>query len=264
MSQITLDDIVKLLPKPTTGIIELPSLGIFYDPSVVINGGLEIRPLSVQEEKLVAGMNNANVDDVIDTILSRCLITSIDINDLLLTDRYYMLLMLRANSYGQEYNFTLTCGSCSVAQKHSVNIPGDFTIKNPPVDAKEPFECVLPVSKITLSFRLLRGKDEKIIRKYKDKENKKGYGTSGDPGYIYSLALPIVMVNNQTIDIVTAMELISRLPVKDLAYFKQAIEENTPGVITTVTKSCGACGKELVTDLPMTSEFFRPVFTIKK
>ncbi len=264
MSQITLDDIVKLIPKPTTGIIELPSLGIFYDPSIILNGGLEVRPLSVQEEKLIAGMNQANVDDVIDTILSRCLITTIDINDLLLSDRYYMLLMLRANSYGQEYNFTLTCGSCNVASKYSVNIPGDFTIKNPPENAKEPFEVLLPESKINLSFRLLRGRDEKIIRKHKDKENKKGFVAMGDPAYTYSLALPIVMVNNQTIDIMTAIQLIERLPVKDIAYFRQVIDENTPGVITTVTKNCNACGKELVADLPMTSEFFRPIYKFKK
>jgi len=255
---ISLDELISLIPKPVTALVDLPSKGLYYEDGLVQNGQLEIKPMSAREEKLVAGIKGNNVDDVIDVILSRCLVTKITPEQLLVTDRFYLLFALRANSYGEDYKFDLTCPSCESSAKYTVKIPGDLEVV-PPVDNEvEPFYTTLPDSKLAIQFRLLRGKDTKVIKNYVEKEIKKGNYTDGDPGYIYRIAKHLVSVNGRALDMMTAMELVSRLSAKDCSFLKNQFDKRTPGLKTDIHVDCKICGKEITTDLPMTAEFFRP------
>ena len=256
--RITLEEVLDLIPKPVTAMVSLPSKGLFYDREQVPDGTVEVTPMSAREEKLVAGMRGGNVEEVIDIILKRCLKTNIPTDDLLVTDRFFLLLALRANSYGEDYNFELTCGSCGLTSKYGVKIPADLEVKYAEDDAVEPFFVTLPVSKIRIGFRLLREKDMKDIRKFSSRETKKGFLAEGDPAYSYRIAKQIVSVNDRSLDMLTALELVNRLPAKDSAVLKNAFDKKTPGVLTGITKDCVSCGKSIETDLPMSAEFFRP------
>ena len=254
---LQLSDIAGLLPKPVTAFVELPSKGNFYDKNIVKDGKVELAPMSAREEKLIAGMRGNNVDDVIDMVLNRCLKTKLNPDDLLVTDRFFILLALRANSYGEDYNFDLTCGSCDKVAKYTVKIPNDLKMKWAKDTDLEPFEITLPVSKLNIGFRLMRGKDTKDVKRYITRETKQ-FNVDGDPGYLYRLAKQIVSVNGKNLDIITALELVSRLPAKDSAFMKNAFDKKTPGVLTAITKECVGCGRQIVADLPMSAEFFRP------
>lgn len=257
-SLISLDELISLIPKPVTASVELPSRGLYYDDGLAPNGRVEIKPMSAREEKLVAGIKGNNVDDIIDIILSRCLINKISPDNLLVTDRFYLLFALRANSYGEDYTFDLSCPHCEATAKYTVKIPGDLEMVYPETSDPEPFSVTLPDSKIEVQFRLLRGKDTKAIKNYVDKEIKRGNYTEGDPGYIYRIAKHLVGVNGRTLDALTAMELVSRISAKDCSFLKNRIDSKNPGLKTDIIKACLVCGKEIVTDLPMTAEFFRP------
>lgn len=259
---ISLEDLASLIPKPPTGVCTLPSKGKFYDPEACPDGRLELMPMSGRTEKLIAGIRGNNVDEVIDTVLRRCLITKLDPDEMIITDRLFTLMVLRSNSYGEEYNFDLVCGNCDVKNKYAVNIPSDFPVEYAADDAHEPFEIILPVTGLKLNFRLLRGKDSKDIRKYVEAELEKMGGKDGDPAFNYRLAKSIVSVNGKSFDnILTALTFCEKLPAKDLRYFSNAIDEKTPGMLLTIKKDCSACGKKIETDLPITAEFFRPKLT---
>jgi hypothetical protein len=261
-NMISLEDLAILIPKPPTGICVLPSKGKFYPLELCPEGKIELMPMSGRTEKLIAGIRGNNVDEVIDTVLRRCLVTKLDPDEMLITDRLFALMVLRSNSYGEEYNFDITCPHCEVKGKYIVNIPSDFPVDYAKEDAAEPFEISLPVTGLKVNYRLLRGKDSKEIKKQVEGELERMGSKEGDPAYIQRLARSITAVNGKPFDnILTALTFCERLPAKDLRYISVAIEENTPGILLTVKKECSACGKKIETDLPITAEFFRPKFT---
>lgn len=258
-SEITLEDLKTLLPPRPYASVKLPSLGLFYDQSVVKDGCVELCPLSAREEKLIAGIQGHNVDDIIDTILQRCMKTEIDPDDLLVTDRFYLLLMLRANSYGEEYGFELTCGKCNKPSRHSVNIPSSFEITWADPDKPYPFIVELPQSKLSISFRLLTGKDTKSIKAAADKDEKKNLSGPGDSSFLYTLAKHIVAVNGKKpANFLVTLELVGRLSALDTRVLRDSFEEHTPGIIPVINVKCSFCGTEIETGLPISAEFFRP------
>jgi hypothetical protein len=181
---------------------------------------------------------------------------------MLITDRLFALMVLRSNSYGEEYNFDITCPSCEVKGKYTVLIPSEFPVDYAKDDAKEPFELTLPKTGIKITYRLLRGKDSKDIKNYAEEETERNGTKDGDPSFTYRLARSILTVNGKTFDnILTALAFCEKLPAKDLRYFSTVMEENTPGILLIVKKVCTACGKKIETDMPITAEFFRPKFT---
>jgi hypothetical protein len=256
-NRLTLDDLSTLLPKPVSALVELPSLGNFYDPSLLNEGKVEVFPITAREEKLIAGMQGG-MEDLMDLLLPRCMKTSIPPGELLVTDKFYLLIALRANSYGEEYSVQLTCPSCETTGKYSLMLLTDLEVKkSKPTDA-EPFYAALPESKLRIGFRLTRGKDVRAVKNYVDGQASKGIASEGDSGYIFRLARQIVSVNGKGLDMLTALELVSRLVAKDCAVLKNAYEKATPGITTSFTKKCTSCGKKIASELPLTAEFFRP------
>jgi hypothetical protein len=261
-NMVTLEDLATLIPKPPTGVCLLPSKGRFYNPEVCPDGKIELSPMSGRTEKLIAGIRGNNVDEVIDTVLRRCLVTKLDPDEMLITDRLFTLMVLRSNSYGEEYNFDIVCPSCEVKSKYTVNIPSDFPIDYAKDEHKEPFEVTLPVTGIKIGYKLLRGKDSKELKKYVEEELERMGNKDGDSSFTYRLAKSIVSVNGKQFDnVLTAITFCEKLPAKDLRFLSVSIEENTPGMLLTIKKDCSACGKKIETDLPITAEFFRPKFT---
>ena len=258
-SQLQLEDLATLLPKPVTALVALPTLGLFYKPEQLNEGRIEVAPMSAREEKLVAGMRGSNIDEVIDSLLTRCIKSPITPDELVVTDRFYLLLALRANSYGEEYNIDLTCPYCDTKGKYVVKIPGELEMQKAELTDREPFRVKLP-SGIIVGFRLLRGKDLKDIKRNADVSVSKGYAGDGEPSYLYRLAKQLVSVNGKSLDMLVAQEFVSRLSAKDSAALKNAYDKKTPGVLTIIKKSCVSCTKEIKTELPMTAEFFRPEY----
>jgi hypothetical protein len=258
-NQLQLSDLAALIPKPVTALVSLPSKGLFYRPEQLTEGKVEVAPMSAREEKLVAGMRGSNIEEVIDSLLSRCIKSPITPDELIVTDRFYLLLALRANSYGETYPVELTCPYCEVKGKYEIKIPGELEVQEALPEDREPFRVKLP-SGIIIGFRLLRGKDLKDIKNNSEKAVSKGWAGEGEPSYLYRLAKQIVSVNGKTLDMLVAQELVSRLSARDSACLKNAYDKKTPGVITTIKKSCVSCTKEIQTELPMTAEFFRPEY----
>lgn len=253
----TIDDLYKIVQKPVIAKVELPSRGKFYRADQTDFGVVQISPLDVHVEKLMSG-SLGSIDVVIDGFLEYCLKSNISPDDLLVVDRFFLLLALRANSYGELYPVQVSCTNCKKQGQYNIHFFNDLKIKYTDPTEKEPFFVTLPISKMELGVRLLRGKDLKEIERFTQNELKAHPNTKGDPGYIYSLAKQLVSVNGCEFDnLLTKLALIENLSVKDLSVLKDFYNSIGPAVEGTITKVCNFCSKEFAFAMPITAEFFR-------
>ena len=241
----------------------VPSRGVLYEGKLP-EGKVPYHPMTTQEEKLLAGGARGGVS-VIDSILKSCMPDlPIPIDNLLTNDKYFILLVLRAQSYGSVYKFPVKCEGCERKFVHEVNLgfsdeEGDdtFLVKVLSDDTVEPFEVTLPRSGDVIKFRLLRGKDEKAIQRFAESAAAKGRQV-GDPSYIYRLATHIVAVNDNEMSSFEAQDYVSNMIGMDSNALRNAIEQADCGVDTSVKAICPLCDEENEFSLPMTPEFFRP------
>lgn len=248
-----------LIPPRVAAVVQLPSRGVFYSGEGIKDGKVEIMPLIARDEKLLVGLTGDNIDEVVDTLLERCLITKMSLDDLIVTDKFYLMVALRANSYGEDLKIPLTCTACKQTASYTLKLPSDFEVKYAPEDAVEPFETTLPVTKFKVKYRLLRGKDQKAIKNFTQREMKKTK-EEGDPAFFYRIAKQITEINGQSLEPVETIDILENLPIKDSRFLQGELDKNLPGIVTVTTKECRNCKADIYTSIPISAEFFRPDF----
>ena len=161
-------------------IVELPSKARCKDiyQGKLDDGVVEITCMTTRDEQLLATSNGYG-SDKISIILDRCVkfpqgMTS---RDLLITDRFYIMVALRCLSIGSTYNAeNIKCPSCGFNHKETVDLTKDLEFleydeENPDdINKTLPYVVDLPLSKAKVEYRLLNGHDEIAIEKYREKE----------------------------------------------------------------------------------------------
>lgn len=246
------------------GFVQLPTKGIPYGDKLK-GGAVKLSPMTAREEKLLSGARDMN--EIVTRLLERCLIDCpVHPEDLTVSDRSYLLYMLRAASYGPEYEFETSCSKCQFQFNHLVVIPGpEVEIVEYEVGSEddiEPFNFTLPVSKTELQFRSLRGKDERFLVK-EVSEYKAKYGTrEGDPTVIFAIARALVSLGGRNITPIDykthVIPFVEKLAPKDLHSLAKEMERHECGLKKDIEIVCPACGYTNKTVVPMGSDFFRP------
>lgn len=248
-------------PRMDTGLnrsfqVDLPSRGIVYDGKLP-EGKLQLRPMTTAEEAILYNAAGSGTDKIAQIINSCVLTKGMETDDLLLTDRLYILIMLRTRSYGGDYEFPIRCASCGAQTKTRINIAQDLEIVQMSDGVIEPFEVTLPTSKKRVLMRFLRGKDESRIAKY-SKRIRLQSSDPGDPSHIYRLALQITAIDGQEVKIIDAENFVRDLDISDSNEMRLATDELEKGVDTRVYPECRACGYINEMEMPFSVEFFRP------
>ena len=263
-----LADEVKLLDKTfiaplSVATVALPSRGYFYSDPSIRDGNVDITPLTAKDMKLVAGITGKNIDDVVDTLLKRCVISNIDPNELLTADRYFLLIMLRANSFGSGVNISVVCPNqkCKKTSTLVLDLIKDYDIISVKEGAKEPLQFELPVSKVLVTYRLPRGKDIKLIDAMDETLKKEApEGSVGDPLLTTSVAMLINTINGVAVPEEFRVAAVDTFPAGDFLALKRDMDTNTPSLTSSTTKKCLHCGNEIEVGSPLQSaEFFYPL-----
>lgn len=251
---------------------ELPSRGMLYDGKIP-EGTVTVVPMTTLEEKILAGSNPQTAIQALDMLIARCVPTlkeqGLTPSDLISGDRFYLLMAIRAVTYGTEYQFQVVCESCNLRFKHTINVPDDFVIEHLPEGFVEPFEVSLPMSKATLGMRIARGSDEVAISKYLDQIYKKlDRAAVGDPAFTYRVMQQVLYIKNQegqqidkgTKDFETkCLKFLDALHGNDMRAIRQAVIDNDCGPNTEVEcQPCPKCRHINVFPMPYSVEFFRP------
>jgi len=231
-----------------------PSKGKFYSN---IPASVNIRPMTGEEEQILATPRWVKRGKAIDMIFQRCIKQTIPTEELLSIDRTHLLIYLRGISYTPEYDVEIKCPACSMKYATVIDL-NDLEIESCPDDFDpDSLSGVLPTSGFTYSYRLATGADEQEISNYRERRIQQWGDQSEDDTLLYRTALLL-----ETVEGVTAKKelthLLKRLPINDVAHLRNAINDPPFGVETEVPQVCPACTEEFKIDLPLETNFFFP------
>lgn len=237
--------------------INLPSNGKFYTdiPSV-----LHIRPMSGEEEQILATPRHVRRGKAIDMIFERCLREKIDPEQLVSADRTYLLIYLRGISYTPEYDVEITCPSCAFRFTHTINLDTDLSLEVCPEDfCPDQLTGTLPTSNFHYQYRLATGKDEQDIAHYREEQMREYGENTDDDTLLYRTALLLESVES-VIQKPELKLLLKRLPINDVAHLRNVINDPPFGVKTLISIWCRNpnCNHNFDIDLPMEANFFFP------
>lgn len=237
--------------------IVLPSLGKFYDGTDgPTNGVLHIRPMTGEDEQILATPRFVKKGQAINMIFSRCIQEQIRVDSLLSADRTFLLIYLRGISYGTEYEVEIKDPDSD--RKFTTVIDLDsLPIERCPEDLASQLSDILPKSGFRFSYRFSRGRDETDLQEHKDRRIK----ISGDSGTDDSLLYRTAQLVEQIEGITNKTELLTllrNLPIQDLSYLRNLVTEPPFGVDTKVSIISPVTSDEFTIELPLEANFFFP------
>ena len=236
----------------------LPSKGRFYDGTDgPTNGIVNIRPMTGEEEQILATPRFVKKGTAINMIFSKCIRENIKSENLLSQDRTYLLIYLRGISYGTDYEVQVRCPDTD--KQFSTTIDLDTLVINrcPDDYAANDLSGVLPKSGLKFSYRLSKGKDESDLQEYRERKLKAFGDNASDDTLLYRTAQ---LLNN--IETITSKDelkvVIKNLPIQDVNYLRNLVNDPPFGIQTKVSILSPFSNEEFEIDLPLDSGFFFP------
>ncbi len=232
-------------------IESLPSNYKLYPPNTKILA----RPLTVLEVKLLASMDENNYNFIINDILKRTT-KGIDVDDLLVADKHFIIFWLRANTYKNSgYEIDFYCEACSKNSKYNFDLDV-LDVAYISDDASEEKEKVLPTSQDKISLKFKRIKDENKVMGF-IKQAKNAITKYDDE--IIDIASSINKINGEEMSLLNKYEYIEKMHPVDFSYLISYLDTIMFGVKEQVNAICNDC--KAVTPIGVT---FRPEFFIPK
>lgn len=251
--------------------VTLPSEGLYYDGAVP-NGRVQVRPMGLFADKILATSRLAQSGKSLDWLFKKCVKFSnekFDPLNLLAGDRIFLLYYLRGITHGNNYEFIVRCTNedCGIKNTQEYDLNNLITTMKRPNKTlgSEPFKIVLPyLSKVTKSefwvkMRLLRGYDMQSMLTQRTNMKRLGHKQSEaiDETLEDNLNMLMIDVMGDT-DRSKIKEFVNRMHASDTATIREFLNENSPGIDTTIFVNCTGCGQEMRMELPITESFFRP------
>jgi len=239
--------------------VELPSRGKFYNgEDGPADGVIHIRPMTGEEEEILATPRFVKKGQAINMIFNRCMKENFDSANFLTQDRTYMLIYLRGISYTPEYDVEVRDPDTEQTFATTINLndlyvdycEGEFGADN--------LTDVLPVTGYKFRYRLAVGKDEQEIQEHRERRAK-NFDLSGqaDDTLLYRTAHLIEEIEGLT-DKKEIQTLLKKLPIQDVAYLRTVVNEPPFGVDTKVAITNPYSLREFEIELPLESNFFFP------
>lgn len=237
--------------------VTLPSLGRFYDGTDgPVNGKLNIRPMTGEEEQILATPRFVKKGTAINMIFSRCIKENIKPENLLSVDRTFILIYLRGISYGTEYEVEIKDPESD--RKFTTVIDLDsLEVENCPDDYGPALMDTLPKSGLSVAYRLSRGKDEIALQEYRERKLKNAGDNASDDSLIYRTAQLIEEIQGVS-DKNELQILIKNLPIQDVSYLRNLSTEPPFGIDTKVSVISPMTSDEFQIELPLEANFFFP------
>jgi hypothetical protein len=149
--------------KLPTEMVELPSKGLLYpEGSELAKGVVEIKYMTAKEEDILTNQNYIRQGIVIDKLLQSMVLTPINYDDLLISDKDALMIAARILGYGENYEFNYMGEPTSVNLTELKDKSFDETLITPGLNE---FHFTLPHSENVITFKLLTHGDEKKIDK---------------------------------------------------------------------------------------------------
>mgnify|MGYP003113861970 FL=1 len=236
-------------------VIDLPSLGKVYPKSSPIsNGKIEIKYMTAREEDILTSQNLIKKGLVIDKLLDSLIITEgVKCDDLVLGDKNAVMVAARVLAYGPEYECEIENPNTGKTFSHVFNL-ADCPFKKLPDDINDnKFEMELPVSKAKVGFKLITGKEEKLIEA--ELKGIKKTGVQVSPELTTRLKHTITSVNGDG-DRGVINQFVQNMLSRDSLELRKYINNISPDI--ELVQEIELEGDTVKVDIPMTVNFFWP------
>ena len=239
-----------------TEVIDLPSGGKVYPKdSPLAEGKIELKYMTTREEDILMSENLIKKGVVIDKLLDSLIVTEgVTQETLILGDKNAVLVASRILAYGPEYTCEVQHPNDPDQQvEHTFDLttcPFKETVKD--VDySNNSFEYETPASKTKIKFKLLTGKEEKLIDKDLNKSKKYGYNTEITTRLRYTI---IEVDGDSKEETLTAFS--QNMLARDSVALRNYIKNISPDIDLTSEIEIG--GETVSVSIPLTVEFFWP------
>jgi|TARA_R110000851_G_scaffold16567_2_gene53829 hypothetical protein len=242
---------------PPTTHVSLPTGGKFYPPEHSLHGkeSVEIKQMTTREEEILTNQSLIKQGLLTDRLIQSVLLDKqINPESLFIGDKNAILIALRIDGYGPEYNISLSCPSCGEANNKEVDLSilgvkgVDDSIET---TERGTFIVDLPRTGAKIELRLLTGLDEKKIAETNKKTKKYGLERPIATQYAHM----IVSVNENT-DQSFISGFAADLPAFDSRVIRNEYKKINPDVDMSFDFQCDECNHEQGLEVPITANFF--------
>ena len=239
-----------------TEVIDLPSGGKVYPKdSPLAEGKIELKYMTTREEDILMSEHLIKKGVVIDKLLDSLIVTEgVTQETLILGDKNAVLVASRILAYGPEYTSEVQHPKDPDQQvEHTFDLT-TCPFKEPVEDvdySNNSFEYETPVSKTKIKFKLLTGKEEKLIDKDLNKSKKYGYNTEITTRLRYTI---IEVDGDSKEETITAFS--QNMLARDSMALRNYIADISPDIDLTSEIEIG--GETVSVSIPLTVEFFWP------
>ena len=243
--------------------VPLPSKGLVY-PDGPLAGAetVELKPMTAREEDILMNRTLVRKGTVVSELIKSCLIDkNIDVNSMISGDRNALMIAVRITGYGADYSPKVTCPACESQQDFSVNLEGlpvkelDLEKLKQVGQGQNAFEFVLPLSKKTVIFKFLTGKEEERI--LQDIEAKRKKGIVQENLVTTKLMNSIIAIEGNA-ERSFINQFCQHMPARDSLALRKVLDESEPGVDMSSDFTCNSCGHTEVLTVPLGTSFFWP------
>lgn len=263
----------------------LPSQGLYYGNSCP-GGVVQVRPMGIFAEKILSTLRLAKTGQALDMVYKHCVKfpdPNFDPLDLLAGDGTFILFYLRGITFGNLYEFTVTCtdDDCGKQMIKTFDLNQlQATIHTPtPGFEKEPFELELPYASqlfkvpFKVKVRMIRRSDmnhmaatrrasklieptnvqvDKLTKRFKEANAMDSLNDTVEK----NLNTVIVEVMGSQ-DRFKIQQFVEKMHSTDTSFIREHLDKVSPGIDTTITVKCAECNNEMKIMLPITESFFR-------
>lgn len=238
--------------------LDLPSRGVIYSESSSLSSGIiDLYLPTAMHEDILTNRNYIQQGIVLDKFLQSVIASDIEYDDLITGDKNAILLASRILAYGSKYSFKY-----SDVDLKSETITVDLSeLKNKEVDwslftkGVNEFDFELPMTKVTVTFKLPTTKDDQNIEAELAGLKKINKNISADVTVkLYHCILAI----NGNRDKKAIRDFVKSMPMRDSQELRKYMSKISPDVEMKFdfTRSNGEVVEGL--NLPMTVDFFWP------
>jgi len=219
----------------TLTITELPSKGKFYSGFQ----GVEIKPLTFLDEQKILNAKDTK-SDIVSKLLEKT-IEGVAVDDLLSMDKMFLLMKVREISYGENYEFNITCPACTSEIKTSLVLSEHLNMTQVPDELSDPREIDLPKLKVKAEVRFPRSREEVFLADAED---------------IYKNIYRFVVSINGIKDPVFISKALKRMHIRDIKKIVSEVGKDEYGVNPRFIFECPECTHTETMAIPMDVSFF--------
>ena len=247
-----------------TDFVELPSNGVFYPAGHALHGQqqIEIKHMTAKEEDLLTSQTLIKKGIAIDKMLQSILVDKrINIENILSCDRSSIMVAARITGYGKDYEFKLSCPSCTT--KADLNYDLSTAVINNGKEHEEgeveylpdgTFVVTLSKTGYQVQMKLITGKDERTLFELNENRKRKNLPESASTD---QLRMSVVSVNGIS-DQKTLDRFISTIRAMDAKFLRTMYRKVSPSLEMKTEFVCPSCSYTQEVDIPLTAEFFWP------